>query len=98
MPDPVSASRASKLGLFDATMIVMGGVVGSGIFINPYVVAQHVHSSAQILATWGRLGYLRPLRAVELSATTVGGHAARSASTTCRPLVAHSRVKTRVSS
>jgi APA family basic amino acid/polyamine antiporter len=50
-PDSVIAS-ASKLGLFEATMIVMGGVVGSGIFINPHVVAQHVHSSAQILGVW----------------------------------------------
>jgi len=52
MPDPVIAARASKLGLFEATMIVMGGVVGSGIFINPHVVAQHLHSSAQILGVW----------------------------------------------
>ena len=44
---------ARKLGLFDATMLVMGGIIGSGIFINPYVVAQQVHSSALILAAWG---------------------------------------------
>jgi len=30
-------------------MLVMGGIVGSGIFINPYVVAQQVHTSALIL-------------------------------------------------
>ena len=41
-----------QLGLFDATMIVMGGIVGSGIFINPYVVALHVHTSALILGVW----------------------------------------------
>lgn len=34
-------------------MLVMGGIIGSGIFINPYVVAQQVHSSAIILAAWG---------------------------------------------
>jgi basic amino acid/polyamine antiporter, APA family len=33
-----------QLGFFDATMIVMGGIVGSGIFINPYVVAERVHT------------------------------------------------------
>jgi APA family basic amino acid/polyamine antiporter len=38
--------------LFDATMIVMGGIVGSGIFINPYVVAQHVHTPFLILGVW----------------------------------------------
>ncbi|HUB82349.1 MAG TPA: amino acid permease [Bryobacteraceae bacterium] len=41
-----------QLGLFDATMIVMGGIVGSGIFINPYVVALHVHTTFLILGVW----------------------------------------------
>jgi APA family basic amino acid/polyamine antiporter len=41
-----------QIGLFDATMIVMGGIVGAGIFINPYVVAQRVHSPVLILAVW----------------------------------------------
>jgi APA family basic amino acid/polyamine antiporter len=43
---------AAKLGLFDATMIVMGGVVGSGIFVNPSVVARQVHGPVLILGTW----------------------------------------------
>jgi APA family basic amino acid/polyamine antiporter len=33
-------------------MIVMGGIVGSGIFINPYVVALHVHTPFLILGVW----------------------------------------------
>src|SRR5689334_7523314 len=41
-----------QLGLFDATMIVMGGIIGSGIFINSYVVAQRVHTTALILLAW----------------------------------------------
>ena len=41
-----------KLGPFDATMLVMGGIVGAGIFINPYVVAERVHSPVLILAAW----------------------------------------------
>jgi APA family basic amino acid/polyamine antiporter len=41
-----------RLGLFDVTMLVMGGVIGSGIFINPYVVAQRLDSPALILAAW----------------------------------------------
>ena len=45
-------SLARQLGLFDATMLVMGGIVGSGIFINPYVVAQQVHTPALILSAW----------------------------------------------
>jgi APA family basic amino acid/polyamine antiporter len=30
-----------RLGLFDATMLVMGGIIGSGIFVNPAVVARN---------------------------------------------------------
>jgi APA family basic amino acid/polyamine antiporter len=45
-------SLARRLGPFDATMIVMGGIIGSGIFINPYVVARQVHSAALILGAW----------------------------------------------
>ena len=41
-----------QIGLFDATMLVMGGIVGSGIFINPYVVAQQVHTPVLILGVW----------------------------------------------
>ncbi len=33
-------------------MVVMGGIVGSGIFINPYVVAKLVHTPAPILGAW----------------------------------------------
>ncbi len=43
---------ARRLGLFDATMIVMGGIIGSGIFINTYVVARQVHTPALILGAW----------------------------------------------
>src|SRR4051812_42512851 len=43
---------ARRLGLFDATMIVMGGIIGAGIFINPYVVARLVHTPALILTPW----------------------------------------------
>ncbi len=43
---------ARRLTLFDATMIVMGGIIGAGIFSNPYVVAQLVHSTFLILGVW----------------------------------------------
>jgi basic amino acid/polyamine antiporter, APA family len=43
---------AKRLGIFDATLLVMGGIVGSGIFINPYVVAQQVHTPFLILGAW----------------------------------------------
>ena len=40
------------LGPFDATMVVIGGIIGSGIFINPYIVAQRLDSSALVLGAW----------------------------------------------
>src|SRR5581483_6147539 len=46
------ATNRRQLGLFDATMIVMGGIVGSGIFRNPSVVAHHVHTTFLILGVW----------------------------------------------
>ena len=33
-------------------MIVMGGIVGAGIFINPYVVARLAHTPALIVGAW----------------------------------------------
>ena len=42
----------ARLNLFDATMIVMGGIVGAGIFMNPYVVARQVHTPALIFFVW----------------------------------------------
>lgn len=33
-------------------MAVVGGIVGAGIFINPYLVAQRVHTPALILGAW----------------------------------------------
>jgi APA family basic amino acid/polyamine antiporter len=46
-------SLAREIGLFGATMLVMGGIVGSGIFMNPYVVARQVRTPALILGAWG---------------------------------------------
>ena len=45
-------SLARRLGLFDATMIVMGGIIGAGIFVNPSVVAQRVNTPALVLCAW----------------------------------------------
>ncbi|HUF88630.1 MAG TPA: amino acid permease [Gemmatimonadota bacterium] len=40
------------LGPFDATMVVVGGIIGAGIFINPYIVAQRLPSPGWVLAAW----------------------------------------------
>jgi len=39
-------------------MLVMGGIVGSGIFINPYVVARQVRTPFLILGAWALGGLL----------------------------------------
>jgi basic amino acid/polyamine antiporter, APA family len=43
---------APKIGVFDATMLVMGGIVGAGIFSNPAVVAKMVNSGALMMLVW----------------------------------------------
>jgi APA family basic amino acid/polyamine antiporter len=43
---------ARRIGLFSATMLVVGGIIGSGIFLNPAIVAQRVGSGELILLTW----------------------------------------------
>jgi APA family basic amino acid/polyamine antiporter len=48
----VTVLPAPRLGLFATAMLVMGGIVGSGIFMNPHVVAKDARSSAAILAAW----------------------------------------------
>ena len=64
--------------MFDAIMIVMGGIVGSGIFMNPYVVARQVHTPVLILSAWifgGVIGLGGAFIWAELAATlpAVGG-------------------------
>jgi APA family basic amino acid/polyamine antiporter len=65
-PDPVSAPAAApgepqdaaaaalsrRLGLFDMTMLVMGSVIGAGIFVVPHDVAKLVGTPRLILAAW----------------------------------------------
>jgi APA family basic amino acid/polyamine antiporter len=46
----MSLKRA--LGPFDATMVVVGGIIGAGIFINPYIVAQRLGSGPLVLGAW----------------------------------------------
>src|SRR3954467_15461864 len=41
-----------QLGLFDGIMLVMGGIVGAGIFANPSEVAHRVHTPFLILGVW----------------------------------------------
>src|SRR5437660_1770609 len=51
-PNPVRPRLARQLGLFHATMVVMGGIIGAGIFVNPSVVARQVHTPMLVLGAW----------------------------------------------
>ena len=51
-PDTSSHGLARRLTLFDATMLVMGGIIGSGIFVTPAEVARHVTTPVLIVGVW----------------------------------------------
>src|SRR6186997_1625436 len=66
---------ARRIGAFDATMIVMGGIVGSGIFANPREVAVELPSAPWLLAAWALGGVMALLGAfvyAELAARRPG--------------------------
>jgi APA family basic amino acid/polyamine antiporter len=41
-----------EIGLFGAVMLVMGGIIGAGIFRNPALVAKSLHAPPMILLVW----------------------------------------------
>ena len=49
---------ARGLGLFDSTMLVVGAMIGSGIFIVPAEMARNVSSAGWLLVAWGVAGAL----------------------------------------
>jgi basic amino acid/polyamine antiporter, APA family len=60
-----------RLGTFSTTMVVIGGIIGAGIFLNPAIVAQRVHSAAFILTAWiigGGVALIGALAFAELGA------------------------------
>ncbi|MFI5239886.1 MAG: amino acid permease, partial [Gemmatimonadales bacterium] len=84
MADPATSVHgadrtAPKIGVFDATMLVMGGIVGAGIFSNPSVVAKMVHSGLLMMVVWSIGGVIALAGAfvyAELAARhpATGGH------------------------
>jgi basic amino acid/polyamine antiporter, APA family len=68
-----------ELGRFDTAMVVVGGIIGAGIFINPYIVAQRLDSPALVMAAWlagGVVALAGALTFAELGALfpRAGGH------------------------
>lgn len=51
--NPASAVHyRERLGLFSGTMLVVGGIIGAGIFLSPSVVAQRVGGAPLTLGAW----------------------------------------------
>src|SRR4029078_11245846 len=60
-----------RLGVFDTTMLVVGGIIGAGIFLNPAIVAQLFHTTAFIISAWivgGAIALIGALTFAELGA------------------------------
>lgn len=53
-----------RLGLFDATMLVAGTMIGSGIFVVSAAVARDVGSSGWLMAVWVLTGVMTVLGAI----------------------------------
>ncbi len=53
MPETSSPTEyARRLGVFDGTMLVMGGIIGAGIFVNPSIVAQRIGTPVLTVLVW----------------------------------------------
>src|SRR5687767_4452936 len=66
-----ATSFKPSLGLFDATMIVAGSMIGSGIFIVSADIARNVGSAGWLIAVWLITGFMTVTAAIsygELSA------------------------------
>jgi APA family basic amino acid/polyamine antiporter len=50
--DGSQSAYTPRLGLFSAIMMVVGGIIGSGIFLNPAIVAERVRTADLTLAVW----------------------------------------------
>jgi len=60
-----------QLGVWDASSLVVGTVIGAGIFLVPSIMARHLPSATAILAVWvvgGVLSYFGALAYAELGA------------------------------
>ena len=57
MTSPVSGYQRS-LRLRDAALVVIGGIIGGGIFLNPGIVAQRTESGLALLLMWVGAGVL----------------------------------------
>ncbi len=55
--DPAQGFQ-KRLGLFDSTMLVIGTMIGSGIFVTSVAISQDVGSAGWLLAVWALAGFM----------------------------------------
>ena len=66
------SERGGRVRLRDATLLVMGAVIGVGIFISPIGIAQEVQTPTAFLGVWvvaGILTLLACLTVAEVGST-----------------------------
>ena len=56
MSAPAGGALRRELGVFSAAMMVVGGIIGSGIFFTPSVSARALPSAGWVLAVWAAGG------------------------------------------
>jgi APA family basic amino acid/polyamine antiporter len=61
---PASHGFQQRLGLFDATMLVAGSMIGSGIFIVSAGIATDVNATGWLLAIWALTGVITVIGAL----------------------------------
>jgi len=47
-----AGTYVQRIGPFSGTMMVVGGIIGSGIFLNPALVAERARKPELTLAVW----------------------------------------------
>jgi APA family basic amino acid/polyamine antiporter len=62
--EPAPAGFQQRLGLFDATMLVAGSMIGSGIFIVSADIARDVGSTGWLMAVWVLTGIMTVIGAL----------------------------------
>ena len=85
---------ARRLGVWDATMVVIGGVIGSGIFLSPAAIARQTGSATEQLLAWaigGALALIGALCYAELGARrpNAGGGSSTQAESSGMGVYAH---------
>jgi basic amino acid/polyamine antiporter, APA family len=64
---PAAGAFQQKLGLFDATMLVAGAMIGSGIFIVSADIARDVGGSGWLVLIWGVSGVMTVMGALSFA-------------------------------